>query len=736
MPRYEKDYRDFVGGLNTVTANDSLADLEFPELKNIDLGTRGSMKRRYGMVKEITPFASGQGQGFFRIHRRNRKPLTLYAVDGKLYQEPNDEVELNDTSDITSHSSGTDYEVLEVQVPNADVTTNPTVSDTKYTVVSSITASDQVALVDESGVKKVLVSVSNADTGWTSAPTDEDAQRYFMNNRFSVYYNVYSEYIEITGLEEGFQNIRPIEAVQYRDKLYIATGTKLVEFDGVNAKVVSPHKPNSLEAMYIGTNALADDPDNFMSDSEGAELRIDGVTSDYNKGIVNTKTTFTVYIAKPTSISTVEYQYSYKAPGDDTYTVDKDWSTDKTWEFVPDYLGQYEFDIKARDAADTTNEARFIVPKYNVYEEDLNESIEYSALHRCNRIILHWQRLILYHDDLNSGLIFVSHLQQPNFFPTPNTLLFENKESEPLMSVVKYRDMLVAFTPSTIQALYGTNPTNFRRIVLNTGIGCIAPYTSQVTSNYITFLSRDGVYALSSLSMQQDHANVEKLDKGVDNVIDRSSNACAVSHNEQYHLCFPDTKKRMRFYYEQGGVWTKDESEKLDFIVMHEWEGDLYAQSQSTGTVYRFDESVFDDDGYVYEDRIESKEYDFNEPYLLKKMKRLKLFMETQDQEVNVNLYIYLDGVVALTPKTEYAETVDGVTSWVTEINPNLVIRSGTVLGGWVMGSDAFGSLSSRTFFKRLSGRFRRAKIIFSHTEATPNQVLGFGFVFIISRGE
>jgi hypothetical protein len=50
---YEKHmeaYNDFSGGLNTVSSNDNLKDNEFPELMNVDLGDRGTVKRRNGMT--------------------------------------------------------------------------------------------------------------------------------------------------------------------------------------------------------------------------------------------------------------------------------------------------------------------------------------------------------------------------------------------------------------------------------------------------------------------------------------------------------------------------------------------------------------------------------------------------------------------------------------------------------------------------------------------------------------
>ena len=49
-------YQDFSGGLNSVTNNEKLQDNEFTILKNVDLGERGSIRKRQGF-KEFYPSA-------------------------------------------------------------------------------------------------------------------------------------------------------------------------------------------------------------------------------------------------------------------------------------------------------------------------------------------------------------------------------------------------------------------------------------------------------------------------------------------------------------------------------------------------------------------------------------------------------------------------------------------------------------------------------------------------------
>jgi hypothetical protein len=734
MPRFEASYENFVGGLNTVSANEALGDVEFPELKNIELGDRGSLKRRHGMVLYHSPQVTGRGQGFFRLYRKDRVPLEVYAINGNLYTKGNDFIELNETLDWQYVSDGSDYKIVKVNVPNAKPNGTITLSDTSvYSVVSSITAKHQITLDSN---KNILISLANAETGWTGTPTSDQMKEFAKTLKLGVTYELPQQKIDIQGLPNGFQTTRPIEAVQYRDKLYFATGTKLVEFDGVTAKVVEPYKPEPLEALYIGTNALADNPSDFMQDGTGENLRIDGVTATLRIGVINQKTTLKVYISKPPTMTSVEYRFLYRKVGATSWITGKDWSTDKTFDFVPNEVGDYEFDIYARPAGDTSAiPARFVVPKYTVKETNQNENVSFSAIHRCNRILLHWERLILYGDDLNSGHIFISHLRKPDYFPTPNTLFFESKEIEPLTALVRYRDMLVAFTPNSIQALYGKHPAEYTRVTLNTEIGCIAPYSAQVTGNVITFLSKDGVYVLESVGVIEERANVTKIDTKIDNIVDKDKDAFAIVHDSQYQLYFPSRKKRLRCYFEQGGAWTKDESEKLDFVCVREWDGEIFGQSLATGKIFKFDKNVWDDDGYVYESRIETKEYDFGKPYYKKKIKQIKLLFKTFDEPSNLNVYVYADNALIVDPKTSYPEVNENEeVVWVEKIEPNVRISAGTVLGEWIMGKDAFGYQKSQTVFIRASGRCKKTKLILSHTESAPNSLLGIGFVFTMTN--
>lgn len=527
----------------------------------------------------------------------------------------------------------------------------------------------------------------------------------------------------------SFQNTREIEAVQFQDKMYFATGTKLVEYDGTSAKVVVPYTPEPLEALYIGTNALADNPDQFITDGTSAILRVDGITTNKRYGVANKQTDFTAYVSKPTG--TVEYKWEWRKLNSETWNA---WST------YPDFTanqklfgfkvnsGDYEIRVRARMQGDTV-ESEYYIPKYTVNDTDQNKVEDTSKIHQCNRILLHWQRLIMYGDPTQKDMIYISDLDRPAYFPTLATLRFDNTQREELTALVEFRDMLVAFTPHSIQALYGKSPEDFSRVNLSTSVGCIAPFSAKVMENYITFLSHEGVHILKSLGYSETRLNVQKIDSAIDNIVPRHKDASAIVSNGQYQITFPQLGTRLRFYYLQG-VWTKDESEMLTFSRSWEFDGELFAQ-KADGEVLKMDDAVLMDAGHTYTDRYVFKDYDFGEPYNPKKLKEMQLLLAHFSDVSNLRVYVYADDAAVLNPDTSYATINDnGEVEWIIENNPNLTLQSGTVLGSWMMGESGFGQVQSQVHKLRIAGKCRRVRLEIVHEESTPCHILGVGFIF------
>lgn len=628
--RHMHIYQRFDGGLNTVDANEKIADHELQDLVNVDLGERGTLKRRHGMELHITGHG-GYGQGYFR-----------YFKEGIGYEE----------------------------------------------------------IVAENG-------------------------QFYIGGILQ----------EIQGLSQ-FQTTRPIEAVQFRDKLYIATGTKLVEYDGTTFKVVNPYKPEPLEALYIGTNALAENPSDFMQHGVGTHLRVDGVTFNRRYGLVNEPIVLRAFITKPQEMN-IEYKFEMRTPGMregfwEQLTEGK-YQLSNTFSFTPQTEGDLSFRVWAKEIGKTEFEAKqYLIPKYKVkpVADPSDKVVPDDTIHSCNRIILHWNRLIMYGDVNQPDAIFISHLNKPDYFPVPNSLIFESERRERITSIVRYRDMLVVFTPSTIQALFGKSPMDYQRFMMNSSIGCIAPYSTTIIGNYIAFLSNEGVQMLLSVGDSDTKINVQKIDIKIENIMERDTNACAITIDNQYMILFPNSQRRYRYYYEKG-AWTKDQSIKLDFTRMYEWDGELYGLSSTSGNVYKFNKNVYMDDDYLYEDRIETKNFDFDEPYHDKKLKEMQLIMASQNQRTEISTYVYADASLILDTNTSHATVdEDGNVDWVYQNEPNFKLVGGSSLGSWRLGESPFGEVSSERYKVRLSGRCRSTRLILIHNDAAPIQLLGIGYIF------
>lgn len=517
--------------------------------------------------------------------------------------------------------------------------------------------------------------------------------------------------IPIQGMDEPFQTERPIEAVQYGEHMFIATGTKLVEYDGVIAKVVEPFKPSPLDALYIGKNGLAEDPDNYMEDGVASILRADGIVPSMRYGIVNKEVTFTGYVSKPEDeLQVVEYKWEYKLTRLETLVLGQDWSTENTWTHkFPDSGDWYiQLSVRVKGSADVPSVTT--IPKYRVSDYDQNRPIDTSNIHTCNRILLHHNRIILYGDTKDRNRAYISHLRNPRYFPQNNTIEFESNEQEGITKIIRYRGFLVAFLPSEIQALYGTAPDgdeSYQRVTLHTGLGCIAPETPKVLGNDIAFLSNNGIYRLKQFGMSESKMNVEKIDHQIANLVVKDPEACAIVFQDQYQIIFPRQKLRFRFYRHLG-VWTKDQSPMLDISRMYEWNGEMVTQDRLKGTVAVFDPSIRSDLDYEYDSYVQSKNYDFEEPHAPKKLKQVQLIL-SQDA-INGNSYL----------------EVFGDESKIVEYKPLLKEQGNSI------------EINEETNIVKVPlqprNKIRTASLKIGHNRDEPFTILGFGFQFKLKK--
>jgi hypothetical protein len=354
-----------------------------------------------------------------------------------------------------------------------------------------------------------------------------------------------------------------------------------------------------------------------------------------------------------------------------------------------------------------------------------------SAIGKCNRILLHWNRLFVYGNPDAPATVYMSHLNMPNYFPSLLNLDFDSPRREALTNIIHYRNSLAIFTKTSIQALYGTGPDDYKRVMLHTDIGCIAPNGAAVTRNSIGFVSSNGIYALKTMGLTDDKATVEKIDIRVANLIPSSSNAIVLYQNNQLHVTYPDTKQRFRFYTDTG-AWTKDYSDKFNFTNMYNIDEDIICLAP--GALYMFDPSVYDDDGYVYTNLWESRYIHFGQPYHNKKLKEVHVMMAPNDTEINSSVYIYADEEAVISPVESSAKVVDGVVVWELTEEENIHADAGAIFDDITLGTSVLGSNKFAMQRLKLTGNCKRTRIRVMNTEARENQFIGFAYIFKVRR--
>lgn len=537
-----------------------------------------------------------------------------------------------------------------------------------------------------------------------------------------------------------FQTTRPIEAVQFGGMTYIATGSKILQYDGSQCQEVDPYLPNTLEMTYLGPNILANDPESHLQDYYGLVASIDqAIPSKYSK-TVNASIGIKVFC---TFISGEEYEFAVQLRS--ASKKDDVWAdpTDDMWEARDELLkqvygterastaGDYEVRVSMRKTATTEILSEMVIPlTVTTLASETKEAT--NTIHQCNRVFLHWGRLMLYGDPANPATVYMSHLNTPNYVPSLLNLEFDSPRRESITQVVHYRNSLVIFTKSSTQALYGTGPEDYRRVMLHTDLGCVAPYGAAVMKNHIGFVSLQGIYALKTMGLTDDKATVEKLDVKISNIVPKDQNPLVVYTDGQLQVTYPNQKMRFRFY-DQLGSWTKDYSEKFNFSVMYNIDGDIYCLS-SLGN-YVFDRSVYQDDDYNYTNYWETKYLNFGQPYHEKKLKELQVLTNPNDEELNCTIYVYADEQAVITPVEADAKIVGGVVVWETVIKRNFHVAGGSTFDTkWVLGDSVLGKNMFAVNKLRLTGKCLRTRIRVSSDEPKENHFMGFAYIFKVKK--
>lgn len=478
---------------------------------------------------------------------------------------------------------------------------------------------------------------------------------------YTVSGNTYT-LLNITNLAGGFQTVRSIDAVQYRDKMYFATGSGIVVYDGVTASLMTAYAPNGLEALYIGTNGLAQNPDTYLQDTTGAANLILGLTPSTRYGITMQAITFTAYVQKVTT-DTLEYKFEYKRLDAIDWTIAQDYGLTKNVAITFDTKADYQIRCTIRKQGTTVDLSQYILPKYKVNsvpDENPEPSIDFDDMKLCNRIFVHYDRLCVYGDTGNPDNLYISHLDTFNYFPRTNITPVIDPLRGSLQNVIQYKDFLVCFTDGSIKGITGREPREFEIFPIHTTLGTKYPYSVQVIKNTIGFVGNDnGVYILKSFNYaSNDKLNVERLDNDILDMIasdiKNSTRILSAIYNNQYYLYTETTSGDnylYRFYFELG-KWVRDKT-SLDFRTLENVNNVLTTTSLTGGKIYELKNDVFKDGtSTVYNVRVVSKNFTFGMPHHRKKIKMYQVLAKIT-AATTISVSVYLDEtLLSTTPLT------------------------------------------------------------------------------------
>jgi hypothetical protein len=330
--------------------------------------------------------------------------------------------------------------------------------------------------------------------------------------------------------------------------------------------------------------------------------------------------------------------------------------------------------------------------------------------------------------------MYISDLSNPRYYPVSNTITFDTGKQEPITAAVRFQNMLVVFTKTTIQTLVGKSGDDYQRFQIHDGIGCIAGRTAQVVGNNIYFLSHEGIQALKPNPYRLETMNVARIDQSVKSEMPTDEDACAIVTDSMYWICFPQKKTIYRYYYESG-VWSKDATNKLDIVQFLLYGEDAYNLTVN-GNLYMHDYDVYTDAGELYDMVIETKALDLSASFNYKKLKKLYALAKHYNSH-NVDFYVTIqaDSAVILTPDSGQAVIDEnGYVVWQTTTTPNFQFYAGTTFGTWLMGKSPFGEVNISVQKTAIRGKCRRVRFHIRGGNGNQCEFFGFGLEFRLTK--
>lgn len=549
---------------------------------------------------------------------------------------------------------------------------------------------------------------------------------------------------------DQFQTSQIIEGIQFGNELIIATGTKTIsvryvrDFDSGLFHVLVAQEldeyatiPTTQDFTYKGANHRLQNPLDDVSDSTGgATFAISAIRTSPLKGVLGQDAQIKAYLLLEAGKTIADYEFKWERqrPSEDTYTEIQAYTSGDTAriiDFVPDEVGNWKFKVYVQEVGNVDPALiKVSALSYTISETNENDSDvpNRDELNRCTRVLMYQNRLVCYGN--NTSKIYVSIIKQPQYVPTSGIIDFKNTRNENLTAVIPFKDILIAFTENTIQGLKGrfsdivtASSGIVQRIVFDTSIGAIAPYSCVVAQDVLIFLSRYGIQALDSIDVVDERINLTKLDDSIDNIVPRDKDASAVIYDNKYYIFFPNTrdsitgeykalKYNYQYVYDRDDsrkpmyVWTQDNSINIGAKNAYLLNGQMQIITNKDKILTKLDPNVstnfggtleqgelWEDDGYVYKYLVRTKKFSFNLSGIKKKLKNIFIgFINLKKVKINAYLNVYGDNGLVLDTDNSRAELNEqGIVEYIKEEIPNVQSNTSFFLGSAKLGESTLG---------------------------------------------
>lgn len=374
-----------------------------------------------------------------------------------------------------------------------------------------------------------------------------------------------------------FQNKYKVEAIQYKNKLYMTTGTRFIEISEMyvgelTARVVEPYRPNGIEYNSIGPNLLSYVPSLHINpNSVGVKTTISAVipelltggnfvkiqaimtyqqgetardyyfkwerTSDginYEPIMVNNAGGVSVYCLFKNDVSL----------GRDSFVVSEEEA--KTYKYRCTFGKSFKqkYDPETKETSwmyDETEYQDLIIDKTDGYWFGMAESVQYTdeiynqpseyymQIQTCKKIFGYGNKFILYDDAYNSGNFWKTIIDNPSYITHRGGLNFKTDKDEQLIKVINFKGVIVCFAfnevlGGNISVVTGNgddyndgsgNFSPFSRRIVNKEITTDNAYSVQVADNIIIFKYRESIFAIEGSELNYEIVNVTEINTHV-----------------------------------------------------------------------------------------------------------------------------------------------------------------------------------------------------------------------------